>query len=107
MPFGCKSLNNGSDSSYDFDKVYRVFQRAVRLAGLNPIRADEQHGGVIHAEMFRALREAKVVVADLSLENGNVYYEVGVRHALRTSGTILVCRSGTKLPFDLSHSRVL
>jgi hypothetical protein len=107
MPFGCKPLNAGSERTYDCDKVYRVLQKAVTLAGLKPVRADEHRGGVIHSAMFQALREARVVLADLSLENGNVYYEVGVRHALCPSGTVLVCRHGTKLPFDLTISRVV
>jgi hypothetical protein len=106
MPFGQKPCKDGSQKQYDCDKVYRVFQRAIRLAGLQPLRADEQPGGLIHADMFRELRMAPVVLADLSLENGNVYYEVGIRHALRAGGTVLACREGTELPFDLRHSRV-
>lgn len=69
MPFGRKPFNDGSGRLYDFDKVYKVMQRAVRLAGLEPFRADQQHGGIVHSEMFRALREAPVVLADLSLNN--------------------------------------
>lgn len=106
MPFGRKPCNDGSGKTYDFDKVYRVLQRAICLAGMNPVRADQQSGGIVHADMFRALREAPVVLADLSLHNPNVFYEVGVRHALRPGGTVLVGRTGTEVPFNLGLSRL-
>jgi hypothetical protein len=107
MPFGRKPLNDGSGKDYDFDKVYRVMQRAIQRAGLEPCRADQQRGGIIHVDMFRALRDAPVVLADLSLHNPNVFYELGIRHALRPGGTVLMCRAGSDLPFDLCFSRVL
>ena len=69
MPFGKKSFNDGTGRTYDFDKVYRiVIQRAVKQAGLLPLRADERTGpALIHSEMFKDLRDQAVVLADLSL----------------------------------------
>ncbi len=107
MPFGRKPLNDGSSRLYDFDKVYRVvIKPAIRLAGLVSCRADEQKGGLVHAEMFQALRDCPVVLADLSLLNPNVFYELGIRHGVCRAGTVLICRAGTSLPFDLNHVRV-
>jgi hypothetical protein len=59
MPFGIKSFPDGSGRKYDFNKVYRVIiQRAVREAGMNPIRADELlTSALIHTDMFRDLRD--------------------------------------------------
>jgi hypothetical protein len=57
--------------------------------------------------MFRALRESRVVLADLSLNNPNVLYEVGIRHTLCAGGTVLMCRAGSELPFDLNFARVI
>ncbi|HJW76402.1 MAG TPA: hypothetical protein VJ787_12165 [Thermoleophilia bacterium] len=109
MPFGSKPLNDGSGRLYDFDKVYRVIiQRAVRQAGLEPVRADERKvSDIIHADMFKNLRDRAVVLADLSLENPNVFYELGARHVMSAKGTILMCRSGSELPFDVKLSRVI
>lgn len=46
MPFGVKTLKDGSGRKYDFDKVYRVIiKRAVRLTGMEPIRADAKLAG--------------------------------------------------------------
>jgi hypothetical protein len=107
MPFGSKPFVGGR--TYDFDKVYRVIIcRAIRNAELRPIRADERKGSsLIHSDMFLDLRDRRIVLADLSLENPNVYYELGIRHVMSPTGTILMCRSGTMLPFDVKLSRVI
>ena len=107
MPFGQKPLPDGR--MYDFDKVYRVIiTRAVQEAGMWPLRADEAIGsGLIHSEMFKDLRDRSVVLADLSLENPNVFYELGIRHVMSPCGTVLLCRKGTALPFDIGHQRVI
>lgn len=109
MPFGNKPFPDASGHSYDFDKVYRVvIQRAVREAGMMPIRADERlTSALIHTEMFLDLRDRSVVLVDLSLDNPNVFYELGVRHVMSSSGTVLMCRKGSVLPFDIKLSRVL
>lgn len=109
MPFGTKPFPDGTGRTYDFDKVYRVvIQRAVREAGMVPVRADERIGpALIHSEMFRDLRDRAVVLADLSLDNPNVFYELGIRHVMSSNGTVLICRRGSALPFDVNLSRVI
>src|SRR5262249_8218766 len=72
------------------------------------IRADERKGSnIIHTEMFIDLRDQPVVLADLSLDNPNVYYELGIRHVMSSRGTVLMCRHGSELPFDVKLSRVI
>ncbi len=107
MPFGSKPMSDGR--TYDFDKVYRVIiARAIRNAGMHPVRADERIGSrIIHSDMFLDLRDRKIVLADLSLENPNVYYELGIRHVMSPVGTVLIRRSGTALPFDIRLSRII
>ena len=109
MPFGAKPMRDGSGGTYDFDKVYRVMiRRAIREAGMSSHRADEGVGtSMIHSDMFRDLRDPPVVLADLSLENPNVFYELGIRHVMADSGTVLICRQGSTLPFDVGLSRVV
>jgi hypothetical protein len=109
MPFGIKPFEDGSGRTYDFDKVYRVIiKRAVRQAGLEPVRADEGIGAkIIHTEMFKDLRDQPVVLADLSLNNPNVFYELGIRHVMASSGTVLMCQEGSSLPFDIRLSRCI
>lgn len=109
MPYGLKPFPDNSGRSFDFEKVYRVMiQRAVREAGMVAVRSDERlSSAIIHSEMFRDLRDREVVLADLSLDNPNVFYELGVRHVMNAGGTVLICRKGSALPFDVKLSRVI
>jgi len=75
--------------------------------GLAAIRADEAYGpGIIIADIAREIVEAKVIIADITPANPNVYYEVGYAHALNKP-TILIAEKPTQLPFDVSPFRVL
>lgn len=107
MPFGRKP---GPDGKHiDFDRIYEDYLRpAVEAAGLRPHRADaERRGGSIHADMFQDLLMAEIVVAELTIDNPNVWYEIGVRHALRASGAVLTYSLRDRLPFDLNGQRML
>src|SRR3712207_5021761 len=101
MPFGRKSDPTGV--TIDFDAVYHeVIAPAVRAAELEPIRADEEvTGGIVHKPMFERLILCEYAVADLTFANANVFYELGVRHAVRPYSTVLVFAAGTLLPFDV------
>lgn len=71
------------------------------------IRADfvSNSGSITHDVLTRLYR-SDAVIADLTDLNPNVFYELGVRHALR-SGTILIALKGTKPPFDVGDLRVI
>jgi len=94
----------------DFDAVYReLIKPAIEVAGLEPLRADEEMtGGVIHNPMFERLILCEYAVCDLTTANANVYYDLGLRHALRPATTALVFAEGTgQRPFDVEHLRAL
>lgn len=108
MPFGIKPAAGGR--SVDFDAVYReIIVPAVRSAGLEPLRADEElGGGIIHKAMFERLILCDYTVADLTTANANVFYELGVRHAVRPAATALIFAEGLgQLPFDVNSLRGL
>ena len=72
-----------------------------------PHRADaDRRGGSIHLDMFQDLLLAEFVVADLTLDNPNVWYEIGVRHALRAGGAVLTYAVRDRLPFDIAGQRM-
>jgi hypothetical protein len=72
-----------------------------------PHRADaDRRGGSIHLDMFQDLLLAEFVVADLTLDNPNVWYEIGVRHALRAGGAVLTFALRDRLPFDIAGQRM-
>lgn len=107
MPFGRKT-DSTSGVAIDFDAVYQqIIAPAIRDAGFDPIRADEEKtGGVIYKPMFERLILCDYAVADLTMANPNVFYELGVRHAVRPYSTVLTCAAGTRHPFDLLVDRV-
>ena len=70
------------------------------------IRADqEQVGGTIHKPMYERLMLSDFAIADVTGANPNVYYELGIRHALRPRTTVMVFAEGTTLPFDVASQR--
>src|SRR5579863_10583229 len=105
MPFGRKTDAAGRVTN--FDSVYeKLIAPAVEQAGLEPIRADEEKiGGTIHKPMFERLMLCHYAVADITGANPNVFYELGIRHALRPSSTAIVFGEGTVIPFDIALVR--
>lgn len=80
MPFGRKSIEKGG-KKIDFDQIFKAICQGVEQAEIECQRADfDPSGGFIHRSMFEALIVAEFVVADLTLANPNVTYEIGVRH---------------------------
>jgi MAP3K TRAFs-binding domain len=106
MPFGQKSVDG---RSVEFDAVWKeVIAPAIEAADMQPLRADqEQVGGIIHKPMFERLVLCDFTVADLTLANPNVFYEVGVRHAARPETTVLIVANEVRLPFDVAMLRTL
>ncbi len=117
MPFGTKpgpkdpeiKDHDAKVQLIDFNRVYREYiQPALESAGFEPFRADQEiRAGDIVTDMFQELLVADLVVADLTIENPNVWYELGVRHALRARGVVIVCGGKVTTAFDLYTDRKL
>jgi hypothetical protein len=107
MPFGKKPDATGD--IVDFDEVYQqIIKPAIEKAGLECVRADEEMtGGIIHKPMFERLILCEYAVADLTTANANVFYELGLRHAVRPWSTVLMFANGERLPFDVGLLRAL
>lgn len=101
-PFGIKN-------EVDFDKVDKeLIQPALKQVGVNgSTTASIVEQGNIREDMFAQLLLADLVVADLSIHNANVFYELGIRHALRDKKTFLIRCSKDEIPFDLKTDRYL
>lgn len=102
MPYGIKE-------GIDFNRVYAdLIRPALEGAGLEVFRADEElRAGDIRTDMFQELLLADLVVVDLSIDNPNVWYELGVRHALRPRGVIQMQGKRDYLPFDVYVDRAV
>ncbi|WP_366923150.1 DUF4071 domain-containing protein [Metallumcola ferriviriculae] len=108
MPFG-KKKDQTSTFEIEFDSIYeKAIKPAAEEAQVDVIRADEERsGGIIHIPMFERLLLAEIVIADLTIQNPNVYYELGIRHCSRPRSTILIFAKDSKLPFDVGMVRAL
>jgi len=106
-PFGTKKDDQGND--LDFNKVAdELIGPALTAIGAEGRETlDIFEAGNIRFDMFRRLLTADMVVADLSVRNVNVFYELGIRHALREQGTVMIrCDEGADpFPFDLATDR--
>lgn len=88
-----------------YPKIYEV---AIKKAGLNPVRADNDIFGTgkIVDQIWSGITSAKVLVAELTSRNPNVFYELGLAHALKKP-VVLVSSNEDDVPFDLQHIRVI
>jgi hypothetical protein len=104
-PFGKKT--DLKDREIDFDKVAdELIAPALQAVGASGRETlDIVQSGNIRVDMFRRLLTADLVVADLSIHNANVFYEIGIRHALRSHGTLMLRCNADAFPFDLQTDR--
>jgi hypothetical protein len=108
MPFG-KKRDPQMTYEIDFDAIYQDGIRpAVDPERFEVVRADEERGGdIIHKLMFERLLLAEIAIVDVTLENANVFYELGVRHAALPRSTIILRAKGTRMPFDINMLRAV
>ena len=91
-----------------FDEIYGLFiAGALAEAGYEVFRADDirSHQNILK-DILSGLTESSLIVADLTGSNPNVYYELGLAHALRKR-VILLTQQVDDLPFDLRSYRVI
>jgi hypothetical protein len=85
-----------------------VYEPAIAKAGLRAVRADDEifATGKIVDQIWSGVNAAKVLVAELTGRNPNVFYELGLAHALEKP-VVLVSSNQEDVPFDLQHIRVI
>ncbi len=107
--FGKK--NDSVGRAVDFEQVHEsLIAPALQCCGLTGgTTAQVVDAGNIRADMFALILEADIVICDITVHNANVFYELGVRHALRKKHTVLIKGepSSDTTPFDLSTDRYL
>ena len=113
MPFGKKPVG---DKTVDFDQIYKdIFEPAINMVALpapeqghlEARRTDKDFfAGDISYEMFNYLEYSRFALADITGLNANVFYELGLAHALKKP-VVLVSSNEEDVPFDLHHIRVI
>lgn len=109
MPFGTKKTDVQPDTGpaeINFDLLWeKAYRPTIEQLGYEPVRADQEVGALIIHEMLERLYFADLVLADMTIPNGNVYYEVGIRHACKKVGCVLLAADWSKQLFDLAQTR--
>lgn len=85
-----------------------IYEPAIKKAKLKPVRADNDMFGTgkIMDQIWQGINSAKVLVAELTERNPNVFYELGLAHALQKP-VVLVASNEEDVPFDIRHIRVI
>ncbi len=84
-----------------------IVEPALEQFGLKVVRADQiGKAGIISRQIFDYLVRSRLVIADLSFHNPNVFYELAIRHALKKP-VVQISRVQDKIPFDINQMRTV
>ncbi len=91
-----------------FDRYFeRIVAPTIRSAGLEPKRGDSLfRSSPVMDDVWQMIREAEIIVAELTTQNANVFYELGLAHAA-SKPVILLSETMDDVPFDLRSLRVI
>lgn len=97
MPFG-----------HWYDRYYQdIYIPAIKDAGFEPLRADELFStGSVVEQIWEQIEKSKVLLAELTDKNANVFYELGLAHAAKKP-VVFTAGRVEDVPFDLRHLRVI
>ncbi len=95
--------------NYIYDNIFKPAISRVNLpegGKLIPKRTDDDFFSAdIGKEMFEYLEYSRMVFADITGLNANVFYELGIRHHARSNGTIIFRVNDAPIPFDINQIR--
>jgi hypothetical protein len=84
-----------------------IVEPAIEPLGLSVVRADKiAEPGMITTQVIEHIFRSRLVVADLSFHNPNVFYELALRHIARLP-TVQIVRKGDRIPFDINQFRTV
>ncbi|NIF03962.1 hypothetical protein F3J23_00795 [Chryseobacterium sp. Tr-659] len=93
-----------------FNKVYEAFKDSIQSEEINLIcvRGDDIHTPHILQSILDQIMESEFIIADLTDLNANVFYELGLVHAIKDMEKVIIVSQDTKyIPFDLKQFRCL
>jgi len=92
----------------EFNKIYKYgIKKAVEDSGYECLRADElARGGNILSNIVRKINSSQLIIVDMTEQNANIMYELGLAHGLKKD-TIIMVRDIKDVPFDLSAYHII
>jgi hypothetical protein len=111
MPFGRKATQavaGRGPAEIDFNALWdHGYVPVINELGYEAVRADQDTGALIIEQMLQRLYFADLVLAEMTIPNGNVYYEVGIRHAAKRTGCVLLAADWSEQLFDTGQMRTI
>lgn len=100
--------DEGSEARKHSDLFLGSFiEPAVEEFKLNVVRADSiDKPGIITRQIIEYVVRSRIVIADLSFHNPNVFYELALRHAMKRP-IVQIARSSDRIPFDINQMRTV
>lgn len=104
MPYGKKRLDSGEE--FDWDTFYKEFiKNAIEDIGMEPVIAGSIYEtDTILESVWKGIQEAEIIIADLTGQNPNVLYELGLAHVIGKR-VVLLARKGENIPQDIVHTK--
>jgi hypothetical protein len=93
----------------EYEALFRdVIEPVCSAEGLHAIRADSTYlPGLIIADLKKQIAESRLVIAEITPMNANVYYEVGYADALNKPLILIADRKDGTKPFDVQAYRTI
>jgi nucleoside 2-deoxyribosyltransferase len=90
------------------DKILRhVITPVAQECGYKPIRADDiSEPGIITSQVIQHIVDDDLVIADLTGQNPNVFYELAIAHAIKKP-LVQIIKKGEQIPFDIASTRTI
>lgn len=111
MPIGTQKLLDGEIAEADLRVKYDYLIKEALLKArpdLEVIRADDiASPGTITTAIITRIMHSTFVLADVTYQNANVFYELGLRHACKPGTIIIRDKASKEIAFDISHLRYI
>jgi hypothetical protein len=91
----------------DFDSTFETIRQVCSKVNLKCLRGDEEYiKSDVFAHILKLIVRANIIIANINGRNPNVFYELGLAHALNKN-TIMVSRAIDKLPIDVKSKYMI
>ncbi len=82
------------------NRIFKLLKGILKQQGFDAIRADQKYFGKSSEKIWLSLNEARLIIADISNNNPNVLYEIGIAHTIGKD-VIIISKDMDKIPFNL------